>query len=158
MYSRSFLTVGVLILLLNSGLSGSPKLDDAKDIQGTWTIVSAEGADKIPAEALKKVRMRITADQLIVQLEGKDLNTSKYKLDSTKKTKEIDLVVKVLIDEKVRVVISFEPRMGIYELMGDDLKICVAMATSKKVPDPPSRPKEFKTGGDLTVLILRRDK
>jgi uncharacterized protein (TIGR03067 family) len=158
MYARCLIVIIAFALGLNGGFGGGPKADDSKHILGTWAVVSVDGADKPPPEELKKLRIRITTDELIVQVDGKPFHTSKYKLDTTTSPKAMDLMVKVFVNETVRIVASTEPRLGIYQLSGDDLKICVAMATHKKTPDPSGRPKDFKTGGDLTVLTLKRDR
>jgi uncharacterized protein (TIGR03067 family) len=157
MCQRSLMTLGLVVLCLG-GFANLSKADDANDIQGTWRIIAVDGADKATPDDLKKLRIRITADQLIVERDQKKVNASPYKLNASKKPKEIDFVVKVFIDQKVAVVTDSQPRVGIYELTGDDLKICVAWATNKKVPNPEARPKEFKSGGDLTVMTLKRDK
>jgi uncharacterized protein (TIGR03067 family) len=158
MRAQYLMTLVASILALNYGMTGEPKSEDAKNIQGTWKIVSVDGPEKPGPEELKKLRISIIKDELIVQVDGKKINASTFKLAPSKKPKEIDLVVEVLIDKKVAVESSHEPRQGIYELTGDDLKICFAWAPQKKTPDPSARPKEFKTGGDLMVLTLKRDK
>ena len=132
-------------------------MDDSKKIQGTWKIVSAQGPDKVPPDELKKLRVKNTEDRIVVQLEGKEVSESKYKLNPKNPT-EIDLVVKVLIDKGSFVASSNEPRLGVYELKGDNLKICVAFATNKKTPNPATRPTEFKATGDIGILVLNRDK
>ena len=159
MYIRCLAALVASVLFLNIGITEAPKKsDDAKNIQGTWTIESVEGAEKPPADVLKKLRISITADKLTVKLDGEELNASSYKLSPSKKPKEIDLVVVVFIDKKVAVVRDMQPRLGIYDLQDDELKLCVAWATSKKTPEPANRPTEFKTGGDLVLMNLKREK
>ncbi len=157
MYQRFMSACVVVALSIGFGITGTPKADDSKNIQGIWRIVSADGPDKVPPDALKKLSIKITADRIVFQSEGKEISAATYKLNP-KKPAEIDLVVKVLIDKVQFVAASDEPRLGIYELKGDDLKICVALALNKKTPNPEARPTELKATGDIGILTLKRNK
>ena len=131
---------------------------DAKNIQGAWKIVSAQGKELPEPEELKSVRVKITADKFIIEANGKEINAFKYALGSKKEPSHIDVTVRVLLDKKAFVVQDFDTRSGIYDLTGDELKICLAWVTSKKTPEPSTRPREFRAMGDLGVLVLRREK
>lgn len=154
-----FVCLLVMLLPNEGGEKSKPTTEDARNIQGMWKIIAGDGADKPPADKLDQLRIMITADQLIVQADGKSLNEpAKYKINPVKKPAEIDLVVKVLIDRGDVVVAFDQTRLGIYELKADELKLCVALVTNKKTPKPEARPTEFKASGDLTVLTLKRVK
>jgi uncharacterized protein (TIGR03067 family) len=156
MVPRFVLALTLAMVFLNSADTGAPKADDARNIQGDWIIVAVEGPKKPAPDELKKLRLHITADKFTVKADGEDVCVSTYKLTAGKKPAEIDLVVTVLINRGDAILQDKQARQGIYELRGDDLKVCVALATDKKTPNPPTRPTEFKTSGDLNLLILRR--
>ncbi len=99
------------------------KADDAKKLQGTWTVDPAtfKGVEETPA--IKEARAELAAmrfvfagDTLTIRSrpgpppfeKGRE-ETSTFRLDPTKKPKEIDL------SDNAR---------GIYELDGDTLKVC----------------------------------
>ncbi|HZZ78816.1 MAG TPA: TIGR03067 domain-containing protein [Gemmataceae bacterium] len=158
MLTRALFIVVLSAILGTTGTGGTAKTEDAKKLQGTWKFVSVEGAEKAPPDGFKNIRMKISADKLVVMAEGKEVNSQKYKINDAKNPREIDLVVKVLLDRGDVVVASDETRQGIYELKDDRLKICIALATNKKTPTPAGRPTEFKTRGDLTIMVLEREK
>ena len=107
-----------LFTLLTAGflLGAAGAKDDAKGdaekIQGTWKVVSAEdNGRKAPDEAIKNLKLVITKDRITYKFGDKTTKWS-YKLDSTKKPKWIDLTE------------GGRTTLGIYELEGDNLKIC----------------------------------
>src|SRR5262249_6009598 len=103
---------------------------------------------------VKDGKVVITANKLTFVGRGAD-ETVGYKLDPTKTPKAIDL-----IDAKRK-----DTRPGIYQLEGDDLKICYRMGEAKAREE---RPKEFNTGPKrdkpsadgpgLMLLVLKREK
>lgn len=107
-----------LFSLLAAGflLSAAGARDDAKGdhekIQGTWKVVSTEDSGrKAPDEAIKDLKLVITQDKITYKFGDKTTKKS-YKLDATKKPKWIDLTE------------GDRTTLGIYELEGDNLKIC----------------------------------
>jgi uncharacterized protein (TIGR03067 family) len=107
-----------LFTLLMAGflLGAAGAKDDAKGdhekIQGTWQVVSAEDSGrKAPDEAVKNIKWVITKDKITYKFDDKTTKWS-YKLDATKKPKWIDLTE------------GDHTTLGIYELEGDNLKIC----------------------------------
>ena len=107
-----------LFTLLTAGflLGAAGAQDDAKGdhekIQGTWKVVSAEDSGrKAPDEAVKNIKWVITKDKITYKFGDKTTELS-YKLDATKKPKWIDLTE------------GDRTTLGIYELEGDNLKIC----------------------------------
>jgi len=108
----------ILMILLFSLISGNATAkDDVKDdlekFQGTWKVVSAaEGGQQTPEEHLKDLKMIITLEKMTYKF--RDVTTVwPYKLDSTKSPKWFDIMDK---DHTLQ---------GIYQLEGDQLKICV---------------------------------
>jgi uncharacterized protein (TIGR03067 family) len=159
-----------VILLAAGAFAGAPA-DDKKSIQGTWSIVYGffEGK-RMPAEEIKYVELVISAEKILGRQKGKDEgndNEWSFKLDPSKKPKNIDLVIKTF---KVKpggqaVELLTQKMIGIYELMDNELRI----ALSKGIPlkkDPKeqieadksvARPTSFEHSSDLDgVLILKR--
>jgi RNA polymerase sigma factor (sigma-70 family) len=149
-----------LIVLLAVGLAGSVLLvmaaagggqaggkakSDQERLQGSWRIVDAEFAGKKvdgeEGEKIKQQRLVVKGTTMKLKFE------SPFTLNEKKNPRQIDVEVK---DGPANEVGTWK---GIYQLKGDDLKICI---------NPPNvdRPTEFATqGGVLTMLLtLKRDK
>jgi uncharacterized protein (TIGR03067 family) len=134
-------------LLMMSFLAAAPKAEtDLDKLQGEWKIVSAEGG---AAEFLKDgikagtLRMTFKGDKVLVSTpDGGNQESGAVKLDPTGNPKKLTIGA----GEQVF--------PGIYELNGDDLKIC----TSDKAGG--NGPKEFsgKDGSDATLMVLKRVK
>jgi len=119
--------------------------DDNKLIQGKWSVVSIEhGGEKEPADDIKKYKIVIDGNAFTAN-DGKKDEKATIKLDPDKKPKTIDIT-----PEKDG---GKEKIAGIYELKGDELKICFG-----KPGD--GRPTEFasKRGTEQTLVILKREK
>ncbi len=164
MYARCLAAMAVLTLSLSVAFTGDAKPDDAKNIQGTWKVVSFKGSNESPSEEeLSKVRVRIKDDQLIFVVNGSDSEGAlKFRLDTAKKLKEFDFIFVIRASAKSKGSEPLHP--GIYELNGDELKICwrlvkpIATKDKDKKTEMAVRPKEFKSDDNHTLLILKRDK
>jgi uncharacterized protein (TIGR03067 family) len=141
-------------LALSAAAEG-PASKDLKAMQGDWLVVEnkVDGLD-FPKDLLKKTKVIFKGDKMtqkpeIVNACGKfilgsaDGFTVSVKLDESKKPKLLDVIVEA--DGKKAVA------KGIYELRGDDLKICF---------NPGGAPKEFtsKAGSGNILLVLKREK
>jgi uncharacterized protein (TIGR03067 family) len=107
---------------------------DKAALQGEWEVVSAESnGEPPPAGLLDGAKFVFSGDNL--SLMGKD---GTFELDASKNPRQINF-----IRGKVR-------QLGIYELDGDRLKLCVGPADD--------RPKEFKTKKftDHSLFLLKR--
>jgi RNA polymerase sigma factor (sigma-70 family) len=118
---------------------------DKDNLQGAWIPVSVEeGGKKIPEDEVKAKNVEIvfTGDKVTLPIKG-DAKEFGYKLDPSKKPKQIDLL---LGDGKTA--------KGIYLLDGDTLKLCV-----EKEPDG-ERPTEFaaKEGTTHNLIVLKKKK
>lgn len=105
----TLLTAGVLL-----GTAGAR--DDAKgdheEIQGNWQVISTQDSGrKAPDEAIRTLKWVITKDKITYKF-GDNTTEWSYKLDATKKPRWIDLTE------------GDRTTLGIYELEGDNLKIC----------------------------------
>jgi uncharacterized protein (TIGR03067 family) len=123
-----------------------PEVDQSKKdlemLQGTWSLVSMEAeGKKLPEEAYKGVKVVFEKNKMTMG-KGDKTETATVILDASKKPKWINTTAK-----------GGDELEGIYDLNGDDLKICL----SKKRGD---RPKEFITKADREhgLLVLKRQK
>jgi uncharacterized protein (TIGR03067 family) len=118
---------------------------DKEKIQGTWKIVSFEAQlpkALLTKEALKSTKVVITADKITFHF-GKEIDGSRYKIDSDKKPKTIDLIM----DGKAA--------PGIYDLNGDDLTLCWNGTDGER---PAGFTKFRKRNKDIRLLVLKREK
>lgn len=120
-----------------------PKSD--KDaLQGTWIPVSAEeGGKKVPEEEIKEAKnFEFSGDKVTFPIKGESKEFV-YKLDSTKKPKQIDFFFS-----------KTEIAEGIYELDGDKLTLCITK------PDHGERPTKFDSteGRERVLIVLKRKK
>ena len=116
---------------------------DAKQFQGTWTMVSAEKAGKkLPEELLKQSKVVFKDDTMTI-LGGPKEEKAKFKLDASKTPRTIDVTPP---DRD-------KPALGIYELTGDTLKMCWRKPGGE-------RPTEFKAdeASDAVMFVLKREK
>jgi uncharacterized protein (TIGR03067 family) len=135
----------VLMVGLMSG-AGAAKDDvkgDAEKIQRIWKAVSAEDSgQKAPGEAIKNLKMVITKDKITYKFGGKTTEWS-YKLDPTKKPKWINLTTG-----------RDRTTLGIYDLDGDNLKICFPEEGKERSTAFESKPNSVND----VLIILKREK
>ena len=128
--------------LLAVALSGCSDAKQDKDaIHGEWAVVSAENGGKaISAGAVAQSWVTFAGDKFVFCYEG-NVNAATFTLDAAKSPKQINLK-----DENGRL------RLAIYELTGDDLKICLDESGK-------DRPSSFATsGGRNGMMVLKRKK
>lgn len=138
---RGILTVAVLAaFILGSGCGRRGQDEKSKKdhaaLQGEWDVISGESNGELPPPGLfTGAKFVVSGDKSI--LLGKE---ARFQLDATKNPHQIEFV-----RGKTR-------QIGIYELDGDNLKMCVG--------PPDDRPKEFKTKPrtDHSLLVLKRMK
>jgi uncharacterized protein (TIGR03067 family) len=132
--------------LLMAAIVLAAPVPDKKDtdlIQGKWSLVSFERGDESkPAEEIKKVKITFDGNILTINDGDKD-DKATFKIDPDKKPKTIDITPE---KEKDKVA-------GIYELKGDDLKICFGKPGEE-------RPTKFGPKGvkGQTLIVLKREK
>src|SRR4051812_24815847 len=118
-----------------------PAAKDEDRILGTWEMVSGEkGGEPAPDKLVKTLRLTFkTEGKLHVQAKDEDKDGT-WKIDATKKPRQIEIMAE---DKTLE---------GIYELDGDNLKLCVS--------EGGSRPSEFKSpeGSKTMLLVLKRQK
>jgi len=144
---------GFLVAMI--GLAAVVRADDKdadkKDkgkLQGTWNAVSGESGGKEQPEA-KEHSLIFKGDEFSVKKGDKVMVKGKFKIDSSKKPKTIDMDIAEGSDD-----VKGKTAEGIYKLEGDDLTWCV------DEPGSGNRPKEFATKeGTKTMLVkLKREK
>lgn len=152
------LAVGLAAAWPLPGQDTQPKNDTAREeqkkLQGTWKIVSAESMGKAaPVKDTGIDTLVIKDDKVVFSLNGKLVKILSIVLDPTKKPKTIDLL-NLEMTGSIAV-------PGIYELAGDELKICVHMLPKKgTAPTTPiERPTSFDTKDrPYGLLVAKRDK
>jgi uncharacterized protein (TIGR03067 family) len=144
----------MLPLLLSLSL-GTPLDDRARDdanltffvedsLRGSWKVVKAE-QDGRTLDEFQIAKFTFKGDRLTISFVGKSVEPvqMRYKLRPGENPKAVDLT---FIDDKKAVA------LGIYELTGATLKLCVAE------PEVGKRPIQFKSARQITYVELKRDK
>jgi uncharacterized protein (TIGR03067 family) len=136
----------VLLMTLAGALAaGQAPKKDQELLQGTWMVVSAESRGQKAREEVLKDFTVVIKDDTLTARSGRFRNTRyRFTLDSTKQPKAIDLAL--LLNDPP----SIHP--GIYELDGDNLKICFTLDKGGE------RPAKFETkpGSDEVLWVLKR--
>ncbi len=128
--------------------------DDAQQIRGTWSVMKLEQVNhqSTPEEVQKLqsggFKIKFTDNQMIFLVDDDDSRMG-YRLDPSKKPRQMEFI------ENGQVVAR-----GIYELAGDDLKMCLGRENlSGKSEAPRSFDlKQAKPGTFPTLWVLKRDK
>ena len=129
-YGVLFLTAGFLL----AADAPAPRTDHDK-IQGMWKItVEVENGKEAPAARNEKVRIHFTVDKMIVA-DGDEKHEGAYKLDPSRKPSTIE----VTPDDGPN---KGKKALGIYQLSGDTLTICLALGGGK------DRPSDFTAKAD----------
>ena len=122
--------------------------NDVDQFKGAWKTESLEiGGEKVPWEAIKDDLMIFEEKEYTQEQGDKVVECGNYKLDPSKKPKEIDFDITEGPEQG-------KHQVGIYELSGDTLKISVAP------PGVEERPADFTTkpGTKTAVVVLKREK
>lgn len=121
---------------------------DRKLMAGTWRVLSLEkDGKKTTAEQLEKTRSIFSADgNAMVQREGKTVIKGNVKIDPTKKPKQSEATY-------TEGELKGKTVLGIYEVDGDNMRICYALPGK-------DRPTEFSSKPDSghVLIIYKRDK
>jgi RNA polymerase sigma factor (sigma-70 family) len=132
------------------GKDGAQKT--VEKLQGIWQVVAYDSAGKPLGGAGRPDRLVFAKDKIIFQAAMIDDVEVTYRLDLTKKPKQLDMTI--TLDGKDVTL------PGIYHLEGDTLKICFHTVFDGK--EPGDRPKEFATTADtlpgVILTTLKRKK
>jgi uncharacterized protein (TIGR03067 family) len=140
--ARLFSTIGGLLAVLVA--TGAPA-QDAGNIQGAWTVVSAERDAKSTAEVAGH-RLTFSGDMFTIQHEGHALYRGTYSVDPSRKPAPIDFL-------HTEGTLKGKTWKGIYRLDGDALRICDNAPNMAK-----PRPTQFaaKSGSGYICIVFKR--
>ncbi len=141
----SIISVGLLAVGVASAKDNKKKVSaENKKLEATWQVVSWERQGEKVQDAERFVLV-IDGDSLALKQGDLVIMEGKIELDSTKKTKRLDLAVSA---DKERV------SRGIYSIEGDTLKWCNA------APGVDDRPEKFETTTEKNhmLMVLKREK
>ena len=145
--NRILLVALLVILAANPCLDAGD--DAAKALQGVWVAKSMKAnGTMLPAEEVKRMQWTFQGDKLLMRgnfLDDRE-EACTYRLDPTQTPKHFDLTPP--IQKRAAV-------LGIYEVKGDRLTLCLRRGDSTK-----GRPTEFasKVDTDLILIVLERKK
>src|SRR5258708_3978799 len=143
-----------LLVVLAAGLlvaADAPKDDAGKKeqekLQGKWSAVSGErDGQKAPDTEIGQIKLEFKDGKMFINIANETKEIATLKVDGSKKPKTVDLDLTEGPDKGKKA-------QGIYEVDGDNLKLCVAKPGK-------DRPTEFatKAGSETTLLVLKKDK
>ena len=151
----------VLTLLMVSCLpAAEPSKDeqiekDRKQLEGSWIVVTATvpGAPQSVVDDMKSTKYAFQGSKVVLSGKTGTGEIAKfdaaYELDPTKSPREITIFAGG--DDRKR------ESPGLYEISGDELKLCLAIGTRVGGKDVISRPKGFDSK-DAALLVLKREK
>ena len=130
----------------------TPFRGDLDKLSGTWVTVSLvnDGKtlvdEKTPPKEASATKLVYDGNKWMIKVENKTVATGVFKIDPTRKPKQIDI-----LDESGAK--NEKTKLGIYELDGDTYKYCLAQASKP-------RPTEFasKAGSGNSLGIMKREK
>jgi uncharacterized protein (TIGR03067 family) len=149
----------VCFFILTTGLMAAdglardePSKSDLDKLSGTWLTVSLVNNgktlvdEKDPPKEGPPTKLAYDGNKWMIKVGDKTVASGTFKIDSTKKPKEIDI-----LDESGMK--NDKTKLGIYELNGDTYKYCLA-------PAGKPRPTEFtsKEGSGHSLGASKREK
>ena len=144
---KLMLSALVVLSSILATASGAVARDEAKEaLQGVWQAKSVEVNGKFDTEeAVKGLRFTFKGDTLIMRgsVFGKDISREQaYSIDATESPKQLDVN-----GEK-----DADAILGIYELEGNELAVCLRRRGSGR-----ARPTEFVSKGpDVLIVVFQR--
>ena len=150
MSSRVLCIFTVCLFVAGIAAAGDKSANDAKDLQGVWQAVDLEAnGEKSPADQVKELKIVFKGDEVFVVKPSGEDPKNKFKLDSSKTPKTIDVIP---IDGSDKGTIH----AGIYSLKKGRLTLCINIFGK----DPALRPTEFKTKASdgVGLITLERAK
>ena len=144
-----------LIMLIVGGLvvSAGPEPDTKKELakmEGTWLVAEYDlGGKKLSSDMLKAMAVVIRGDTLTLKVKGEADIVQNLTIDPSKTPKTLDYTFEE-DGKKIKV-------LAIYELVGDQLKIC----NFGQAANFGRRPGKFEAKGDgdtIQLMVLKRKK
>ncbi len=146
MYAKS-----AMALLLCFGLFDG-EADDKAKLQGKWKVVSTYTGNPETDKRFLGTVIQFDGDTIHSLKDGKREGSSAFKLDSSKKPKEIDLFGKDPVPQNPEI-----PLLGIYAIEGDRLKLSWSKIDGKFRPQSFELP-EGKNKTRQVSFVLERVK
>jgi uncharacterized protein (TIGR03067 family) len=145
-----FFGLCAVVLGLSTHTASAQKDDKAPDpFQGTWDVVKLELMGRDVTAAVKETNPTMTFDGNKYAFEaGPEVEKGTFKIDAKAKPATIDLKI-----TEGRGKGKFQ--LGIYQLDGDTLKICMA---EEDVKDRPTKFESAKGATEMAVFTLKRKK
>jgi uncharacterized protein (TIGR03067 family) len=139
------LLIAIVGLVIGADNKEDAAKKDLQRLEGDWVMVSGEQeGEKLPEQMIKESRLTMKGNTHTVKF-GEETMKGTHKLDPTKKPKTIDAQHEGSSKDQTM--------LGIYELKGDEFKVCFS-APGK------DRPTEFtsKSGTGQFVHVWKRQK
>jgi uncharacterized protein (TIGR03067 family) len=153
---KKMVTAPVGVLLVFGVLTAGDPPPDAKAVkeqtdklQGAWKVMSADVAGKdVPPASMGMDQILFKGDKMILKKGDKEIGTWGFRVDPRSKPPQMDWL---RLDDNA----SWP---GIYELKGDELRLCFPLAPKKgqKAKVTISRPENFETKGKPIFLLVAR--
>lgn len=145
-FSRFFALFPVLFLMLLGADAGKAPQDDLSKLQGSWTMVSASRMGK-PMPDGDTVTLEFAGNVMFLKSQKRGPEKGQFTLNPVAKPKSIDMIP---INPRATEPKANEPPvLFIYELSGDDLKLCWVKPGGQ-------RPVEFVSQPDNSIMVLKR--
>ena len=153
---RSISLLAAALLMAAAALAEDKKADDKavkaemKKLEGAWKTSSAEmgGKEFKPAD-IGMEKVRIKGSKLTFLTKDKEVATFEITIDPSKKPKHMEWVKSKKAD----------PLPCIYELKGDELKLCFPLLPKEKAKVEIKRPEGFETKDKpVGLIVLKRQK
>jgi uncharacterized protein (TIGR03067 family) len=121
---------------------------EKKALAGGWTVMKAErDGEAIPEDEVRKLRLSFGEDRVALK-QGEKTNQLRYRIiDPTAKPRSMELIAGDGPQKD-------KPLVAIYELSGDNLKICMPLKPEVAPPEGFST----SSGSGLMLMILKREK
>src|SRR5204862_189483 len=115
--------------------------DDPERFTGAWKLASgAQNGEDLPQNLIDMLKMTFKEGKVTIDIGGKEIE-GEYQLDPTAKPKRIEFKT------------MGKAILGIYQLDGDELKLCF------RDPGSDGRPEEFTgaAGSNNILILLKRE-
>jgi uncharacterized protein (TIGR03067 family) len=114
--------------------------DDAKMLNGTWVVSSADLSGKaMPDDFVKSLKLTIDGEKYTVKV-GDEVEKGTAKIDPTKKPKTMDISPTEGPNKGKKI-------LAIYQIDGDALKVCYRLGEG-------DRPEEFKSTAENKLFLV----
>lgn len=144
LYGALIMAVAAAVLVAADEPKGDAAKKEMDKFQGTWTLESLEAnGQPVPEEQIKGIKLVVEGNKRTLKKGDEVVGESTYKLDPTKKPKQIEIT-------QTKGQLEGRTVKGIYEIDGDTQKVCLALEG-----DPPT---EFAGKEGVLYQVFKRQK